>query len=114
MDKHFTIVKILSVDEQPTQTEVNRWRDVFANHPEEVQKFQEDGEIFVEKVPIPENEQYITLIKVGDDNYKPTYEDLETWRKVFEDAQKDPDFKVFTHSAVDVSVIHIGKIIGVE
>lgn len=44
----------------------------------------------------------LTLVKVGDDNYKPTLTDLESWRDVFEAAIGDPDFKIFTHSAVSV------------
>jgi hypothetical protein len=46
----------------------------------------------------------LTLVKVGGggDNYKPTPADLEIWRQVFEEAQYDKDFKIFTHDAVTV------------
>lgn len=49
----------------------------------------------------------LTLIKIGggDNGYKPTPADLEEWRQVFEDAQYDKDFKVFTHEAVEVDRI---------
>ncbi len=46
----------------------------------------------------------LTLVKIGGggENYKPTPADLEAWRTVFEDAQYDKDFKIFTHDAVAV------------
>lgn len=46
----------------------------------------------------------LTLVKIGGggENYKPTPADLEGWRQVFEDAQYDKDFKIFTHDAVAV------------
>ena len=46
----------------------------------------------------------LTLIKIGGagENYKPTPVDLEAWRQVFEEAQYDKDFKIFTHEAVTV------------
>ncbi len=47
----------------------------------------------------------LTLIKVGSENYKPTPADLEYWRELFENAQYDKDFKIFTHEAVTVERI---------
>lgn len=44
----------------------------------------------------------LTLVKVGSADYKPTPADLETWRNIFEEAQYDKDFKIFTHEAVAV------------
>lgn len=46
----------------------------------------------------------LTLIKVGggEGGYKPSPIDLENWRQIFEDAQYDKDFKIFTHEAVTV------------
>ncbi len=46
----------------------------------------------------------LTLVKIGGagENYKPTPVDLEAWRQVFEEAQYDKDFKIFTHDAVTV------------
>lgn len=46
----------------------------------------------------------LTLVKIGGagENYKPTPVDLEGWRQVFEEAQYDKDFKIFTHDAVTV------------
>jgi hypothetical protein len=49
----------------------------------------------------------LTLIKVGGgaDNYRPTPEDLQMWRNVFEEGQYDKDFKIFTHDGVTVEKI---------
>ena len=44
----------------------------------------------------------ITVVKVGGPEYKPTPTDLEQWRQVFEEAQYDKDFKIFTHEAVTI------------
>lgn len=46
----------------------------------------------------------LTLIKVGGGTgeYKPSPADLDAWRQVFEEAQNDKDFKIFTHDAVTV------------
>lgn len=44
----------------------------------------------------------ISLIKVGGQDVKPTPQDLEQWRNVFEQAQGDKDFKIFTHNEVEV------------
>lgn len=44
----------------------------------------------------------LTLIKIGSADFKPTFADLEAWRNIFEEAQYDKDFKVFTHEGVAV------------
>jgi hypothetical protein len=56
----------------------------------------------------------LTLVKIGGgtDGFKPTPADLELWREVFESAQNDKDFKIFTHDAVTVERIgHNGGIL---
>jgi hypothetical protein len=47
------------------------------------------------------------LVKIGGagENFKPSAADLEEYRRVFEDAQYDKDFKIFTHDAVTVERI---------
>jgi hypothetical protein len=44
----------------------------------------------------------LTLVKIGSPEFRPTPVDLEAWRNVFEEAQFDKDFKIFTHDAVNV------------
>jgi len=57
----------------------------------------------------------VTLIKVGNENYKPSPTDLEAWRDVWESAEYDKDFKIFTHEAVNVERIGAsGQIIDIS
>jgi hypothetical protein len=51
----------------------------------------------------------LTLVKIGSADYKPTFADLEAWRGVFEEAQYDKDFKIFTHEGVDVTRVGYGQ-----
>lgn len=51
----------------------------------------------------------LTLIKLGSADYKPTFADLEAWRSVFEEAQYDKDFKIFTHEGVAVERVGWGQ-----
>jgi hypothetical protein len=47
----------------------------------------------------------LTLVKIGNENYKATPADLEIWRDRFSEAQYDKDFKIFTHDGVSVERI---------
>lgn len=54
----------------------------------------------------------LTLVKIGTDSMDglhPTFADLEAWRNVFEEAQYDKDFKVFTHAGVAVERVGYGQ-----
>jgi hypothetical protein len=53
----------------------------------------------------------LTLVKVGTDGpdgLHPTFADLEAWRNVFEEAQYDKDFKIFSHAGIAVERIGYG------
>lgn len=53
----------------------------------------------------------LTLVKIGggDNGYKPTHADLESWRDIFAGAQANKDFKIFTHEAVTVEKVGSGQ-----
>jgi len=54
----------------------------------------------------------LTLVKVGgegNDALHPTFADLEAWRNIFEEAQYDKDFKIFTHAGVTVERVGYGQ-----
>jgi hypothetical protein len=54
----------------------------------------------------------LTLVKIGNDGPEglhPTFSDLEAWRQVFEEAQYDKDFKIFTHPGVSVERVGWGS-----
>lgn len=50
----------------------------------------------------------LTLVKIGNQDFRPTPVDLENWRNVFENAMFDKNFKIFTHDAVTVEPIGFG------
>jgi len=50
----------------------------------------------------------LTLVKIGSADFKPTFADLEAWRNIFEEAQYDKDFKIFTHEGVAVERVGYG------
>jgi hypothetical protein len=118
--KKLTIVKVLEKDGSVTTEDLERWRQIFAAADAETiavirHDTEANGEIIVQEVePITDDENYITLVKIGDEGYKPTIADLEAWRDVFEQARTDPDYKIFTHPAIEIQIIPIGKIIAVE
>lgn len=49
----------------------------------------------------------LTLVRVGGNGYLPTAEDLQIWKNIFEEAQHDPDFKIFTHDAINVTQLEV-------
>lgn len=54
----------------------------------------------------------LTLVKIGTegaDGLHPSFTDLEAWRQVFEEAQYDKDFKIFTHPGVAVERVGYGQ-----
>lgn len=51
----------------------------------------------------------LTVVKIGNAEFKPTFADLEAWRNVFEEAQYDKDFKIFTHEGVAVERVGYGQ-----
>lgn len=116
MTNKLTIIKVLDKrnDSQVTIQDLERWRSIFADHRMTEEEAVATGDVIIEHIATPENEDYITFVKVGTDDYKPSYEDLEAWRKVFENAIDDPDFKIFTHPGVEIEIIPIGKIVAVE
>jgi hypothetical protein len=54
----------------------------------------------------------LTLVKIGTDGPEglhPTHADLDAWRNVFEEAQYDKDFKIFSHAGIDITRIGHGS-----
>jgi hypothetical protein len=114
MDKKLTIVKVITNDGKPTEADLEKWRQIFAANRMTEEEALATGELEIEHLDIESDEDYITLVKIGDEDYKPSIKDLEAWRNVFEEAKGDPDFKIFTHQVVEIELIKLGKIIAVE
>jgi hypothetical protein len=114
-DRKLTIIKILPKDGTISQDDLDRWHEIFRTNSTTPELAEATGEVKVQVLHSPkEEEHFITLVKVGSDDHHPTVEELEQWREVFEAAAKDPDFKIFTHHMVDVSVIPLNKVVAVE
>jgi len=60
----------------------------------------------------------ITLVKIGgnaEGEFRPSPTDLQFWRNIFEEAQYDKDFKIFTHQGVDVQRVgYNGAILDIQ
>lgn len=114
-NRKITLIKILPKDGTISQEDLNRWHEIFRNNLMTSEQAMQTGEVEVQDVPVPRSgDHFLTLVRVGSDEYQPTLEDLSAWRDVFEQASKDPNFKIFTHKDVNVEVIELGKVIAVE
>ena len=51
----------------------------------------------------------LTLVKIGDADFRPSPVDLEHWRNTFEEAEGDRNFKIFSHNAVDIQRVGWGQ-----
>ncbi|CAM6006081.1 unnamed protein product [Sphagnum balticum] len=115
--RRLTVIKVLGHDQPVTRSDLEKWHKIFVERRMSLQQAVATGEVFSEMIPVrqPDSEEnYMTLVRVGDDEHLPTIEDLEGWRKVFEESKGDPDFMIFTYPFVDISVIKLGDIVAVE
>lgn len=51
----------------------------------------------------------LTLVKIGSPEFRPNAVDLEQWRNVFEAAESDKHFKIFTHNEIEVERVGYGQ-----
>lgn len=115
MRRKMTIVKVQAAkDGPPSPQDVERWKKIFdeARSPEEVAQY--NSHVTVQSVIITNDEDYVTFIRIGDENYAPTISELDEWRNMFKEGMDDPDFMVFTHTSVNIETIPVSKIISVE
>lgn len=111
-----TIIKILPKGEelQATNADIERWKKIFSEHKMTLDQAQATDEVEVETVEQSDTGEQLMIVKIGSQDYVPTAKDLESFRDIFAQAKTDPEFKIFTHSDVDVSVINVGDIVTVE
>ena len=110
-----TIIKVLGIqDAGPTKEDLEKWRKIFAENRMTEEEALATGEVSIEHLSYPDEDNYITFVKIGSEDYQPSFEDLESWRKCFEEAEGDPDFKIFTHPAIEISSVLVGNIVAVE
>lgn len=111
--KPLTIVKILGGAEKLTQENITKWRKIFDEKLMTAAEANTTGEVEVSFLP-QTDDQTITVVHVGNEFYKPSAEDLDHWRLVFEEAMKDPSFTIFTHHLVNIEVVRLGDIVALE
>ena len=115
--RKLTIIKVLGHDSPVSQKDLQKWHKIFADKRMSLQEAVATGEVFAEMIPVrqPDSEEnYLTFVRIGDEDHMPTMGELEDWRKVFEEAKGDPDFKIFTYPFVDISVIKLGDIVAID
>jgi hypothetical protein len=116
--RRLTVIKVCGRDYMPTKEEVEKWRKIFADKQiEDASKYNiiSNGEVEVEQLEFDDTEQTITFVKIGGDSYRPTSQDLESWRDVFvKEAKDNKDFKIFSHNDVEITQIKVDEIIAIE
>jgi hypothetical protein len=113
--RKLTIVKVLPKNGTISQQDLDKWHEIFRNHTMSVEQAMSTGEVLVENVPVAKpGEHFLTLVRVGSDEYQPSIQELEEWRQIFERASLDPNFTIFTHKDVNVEVIALDKVIAIE
>ncbi len=96
-----------------TKADLEKWQNIFANNTEiSYEEAMLMNEIELEEIDHAENN--ILFVKLGNEEFQPTLQELENFRKVFDEAKDDPDFKIFTHSLVSVESIPVGKVIAID
>lgn len=111
--KPLTLVKILGGTEKITQENIAKWRKIFDEKLMTAAEANATGEVEVSYIP-QSDDQTITFVKIGSEDYRPTLEDLERWRTVFNEAYQDPNFTIFSHDKIEVEVVRLGDIVAVE
>lgn len=97
-------LKLIKVPGNPTSNDLEFWRDKFQAGAVNNEELQRLG-IVIEEIDF--DKDCITMIKIGDDKHLPTTQDLENWQEIFKEAEGNPDFKIFTHSAITIEKIKI-------
>lgn len=105
-----TIIKVGDENYKPSSQDLERWRDIFAenisleDHPN-----MKRMPITTEVLEMEPDYHRVLLVRVGDESCKPSQQDLEAYREMFEIAADDKDFKIFTHSAIQIESIRFGS-----
>lgn len=97
------MIKLIKIPGYPSASDLDRWSKRFEAGEPGPDELEREG-ITVEVLP---DNLGCTLVKVGNDEHKPSMTDLEAWRQIFSEAQNDPDFKIFTHDAVTIETIKL-------
>ncbi|HLG27731.1 MAG TPA: hypothetical protein VI423_08095 [Paenisporosarcina sp.] len=95
-------IKLVKLPGQPFPSDLERWRAKYESSDVTPQDLENEGVIVEE---IDATGVGMTLVRVGDDTYKPSPQDLGEWRLLLENAACDPDFKIFTNHGIKIEYI---------
>lgn len=116
MNNKLTLIKVGRDNEIPTPEDLEKWRDIFDKAKDDpdfkiiYSKALSSKDLSIEEIDLTEDPNYITLVKVNIDNeWGINKEDLQAWKEIFQDARKDTNFVIFTHSNVSVERVEVGK-----
>jgi len=114
-NRKLTVIKVLPKNGTISQADLDKWHEIFRNNTMTPVEAMATGEVIVENIPVARSGQnFITVVRVGSDEYSPSFEDLENWRNIFKDAEKDPNFQIFTHKDISIETIDVGEIVAIE
>ncbi len=108
----FTVIKVLSNKEKILKQDVEKYKKLFLDKEKSLQESIEKEEVFLEH--IPKIEKSITLVRVGNDNYQPTPEEIETFREAFKEAMESDNGFVVVPKYVEVDVIDVDSVLEIE
>jgi len=94
MKKKLTLIKVSSFDETLST--------------DELIKNQLNKESSKEIIEYDDNNSLI-LVKIGDNHSKPTFDELEEWRRVFEQYVNDKEFMIISNNSIDIEVINFDQ-----
>ena len=114
MSRRYTIVQIVSHDYRPAQADLDKWRQIFAEKSMTEEEAMATGEVVITHATIPEDSQFITFIKLGDNDYHIGMNELESWRNLFNDVANGEDYIIFTGIPILIETVNVGEIIAVE
>lgn len=99
-------IKLVKLPDHPE--DLKYWNKRFSED-EPSQKELDHAGIIIEEIDMSaeQDASYLTMVKVGSQSYHPSPADLEEWRQVFENAKGNPDFKIFTHDAVEIQRVKL-------
>lgn len=79
-NRKLTIIKILPKNGTISQEDLDKWHEIFRTNSMTYKEALATGEVEIENIPIAkEGEHFLTLVRVGNDEYQPTIEDLAAW-----------------------------------
>lgn len=115
MADKLTLIKITDPDYVPDHEELKKINErVLLNDYSEVNRLRDQDKLNYWVINTIRSKHYLTIVRIGDDNHPPTRNDLEEWKKIFDQIKYDPHAVIITHKAVTIECIEVGNIVDIE